>query len=147
MKVIFLKDVKGQGKKGELKEISEGYARNFLFPKGLAKEATEGNMKTLEAQHKSEEKRKEREKQDAQELALKLNELTVKIKAKAGEGGRLFGAISSKQVTEALENQFSIKLDKRKLDMDSIRALGVTEVKAKLYHDVSGVLKVHVVEE
>ncbi|MGO0063898.1 50S ribosomal protein L9 [Brevibacillus fluminis] len=147
MKVIFLKDVKGQGKKGELKEISEGYARNFLFPKGLAKEATEGNMKTLEAQQKSEEKRKEREKQDAQELALKLNELTVKIKAKAGEGGRLFGAISSKQVAEALEDQFKIKLDKRKLDMDSIRALGVTEVKAKLYHDVSAVLKVHVVEE
>lgn len=147
MKVILLKDVKGQGKKGELKEISEGYARNFLFPKGLAKEATEGNMKTLEAQQKSEEKRKEREKQDAQELALKLNELTVKIKAKAGEGGRLFGAISSKQVVEALEEQFSIKLDKRKLDMDSIRALGVTEVKAKLYHDVLAVLKVHVVEE
>ncbi|MGE5701938.1 MAG: 50S ribosomal protein L9 [Clostridia bacterium] len=147
MKVIFLKDVKGQGKKGELKEISEGYARNFLFPKGLAKEATEGNMKTLEAQQKSEEKRKEREKQDAQELALKLNELTVKIKAKAGEGGRLFGAISSKQVVEELEAQFGLKMDKRKLDMDSIRSLGVTEVKAKLYHDVVGTLKVHVVEE
>lgn len=147
MKVIFLKDVKGQGKKGELKEISEGYARNFLFPKGLAKEATDSNMKTLEAQQKSEEKRKEREKQDAQELALKLNELTVKIKAKAGEGGRLFGAISSKQVVEAMEEQFSIKLDKRKLDMDSIRALGITQVKAKLYHDVTAVLKVHAVEE
>lgn len=147
MKVIFLKDVKGQGKKGELKEISEGYARNFLFPKGLAKEATEGNVKTLEAQQKSEEKRKEREKQDAQELALKLNALTVTINAKAGEGGRLFGAISSKQVAEALEAQFSIKLDKRKLDMESIRSLGITQVKAKLYHEVTAVLKVHVVEE
>lgn len=147
MKVIFLKDVKGQGKKGEIKEISEGYARNYLFPKGLAKEATEGNLKALEAQQRSEEKRKEREKQEAQELAQKLNELTVKIKAKAGEGGRLFGAISSKQVTEELEAQFGIKLDKRKLDMESIRSLGVTQVKAKLYSDVVATLKVHVVEE
>lgn len=147
MKVIFLKDVKGQGKKGEIKETSEGYARNYLFPKGLAKEATEGNLKALEAQQRSEEKRKEREKQEAQELAQKLNELTVKIKAKAGEGGRLFGAISSKQVTEELEAQFGIKLDKRKLDMESIRSLGVTQVKAKLYSDVVATLKVHVVEE
>ncbi|MFY0544022.1 50S ribosomal protein L9 [Brevibacillus sp. H7] len=147
MKVIFLKDVKGQGKKGEIKDLSEGYVRNFLLPKGLVKEATEANVKTLEAQKRSEEKRKEQEKLDAQELAAKINELTVKVKGKAGEGGRLFGAISSKQVAEALEEQFKIKLDKRKLEMEPIRALGVTQVKAKLHNEVTATLKVHVVEE
>ncbi len=147
MKVIFLKDVKGQGKKGEVKDLSEGYVRNFLLPKGLVKEATEANVKTLEAQKRSEDKRKEQEKLDAQELAKKINELTVKVKGKAGEGGRLFGAISSKQVAEALEEQFNIKLDKRKLEMEPIRALGVTQVKTKLHNEVTATLKVHVVEE
>lgn len=147
MKVIFLKDVKGQGKKGEIKELSEGYVRNFLLPRGLAKEATDGNVKSLEAQKKSEDKRKEQEKLEAQQLAEKMNEMTVKIKGKAGEGGRLFGAISSKQVVEALEEQFNVKVDKRKLDMEPIRSLGVTQVKTKLYHDIVATLKVHVVEE
>ncbi|AIG28902.1 50S ribosomal protein L9 [Brevibacillus sp. 7WMA2] len=147
MKVIFLKDVKGQGKKGEIKELSEGYVRNFLLPRGLVKEATEGNVKNLEAQKKSEDKRKEQEKLEAQQLAEKMNEMTVKIKGKAGEGGRLFGAISSKQVVEALEEQFNVKVDKRKLDMEPIRSLGVTQVKTKLHHDVVAILKVHVVEE
>lgn len=147
MKVIFLKDVKGQGKKGEVKDLSEGYVRNFLIPKGLAREATEGNIRDLEAKQRSEEKRKEQEKIEAQELAVKMNEMTVKIKGKAGEGGRLFGAISSKQVIQALEEQHKVKLDKRKLEMDAIRALGVTQVKVKLHHDVTATLKVHVVEE
>ncbi|MBA4534926.1 50S ribosomal protein L9 [Brevibacillus halotolerans] len=147
MKVIFLKDVKGQGKKGEIKELSEGYVRNFLLPRGLVKEATEGNVKNLEAQKKSEDKRKEQEKLEAQQLAEKMNEMTVKIKGKAGEGGRLFGAISSKQVVEALEEQFNVKVDKRKLDMEPIRSLGVTQVKTKLHHDIVAILKVHVVEE
>ncbi|RFB35803.1 50S ribosomal protein L9 [Brevibacillus sp. VP] len=147
MKVIFLKDVKGQGKKGEIKELSEGYVRNFLLPRGLVKEATDGNVKNLEAQKKNEDKRKEQEKLEAQQLAEKMNEMTVKIKGKAGEGGRLFGAISSKQVVEALEEQFNVKVDKRKLDMEPIRSLGVTQVKTKLHHDVVAILKVHVVEE
>lgn len=147
MKVIFLKDVKGQGKKGEVKDLSEGYVRNFLIPKGLAREATEGNIRDLEAKQRSEEKRKEQEKIEAQQLAVKMNEMTVKIKGKAGEGGRLFGAISSKQVIQALEEQHKVKLDKRKLEMDAIRALGVTQVKVKLHHDVTATLKVHVVEE
>lgn len=147
MKVIFLQDVKGQGKKGEVKDLSEGYVRNFLLPKGLVKEATNSNVKTLDAQKRSEEKRKEQEKLDAQELGAKLAELTVKVTGKAGEGGRLFGAISSKQVVQALEDQFNIKLDKRKLEMDAIRALGVTQIKAKLHNEVTATLKVHVVEE
>lgn len=147
MKVIFLQDVKGQGKKGEIKDLSEGYVRNFLLPRGLVKLATESNLKTLEAQKRSEAKRKEKEKEDAIELGKKLETITVKIKAKAGEGGRLFGAISSKQVAEALEKQENIKLDKRKLEMDSIRSLGVTQVKVKLHQEVTSTLKVHVIEE
>ncbi|UFJ40425.1 50S ribosomal protein L9 [Brevibacillus humidisoli] len=147
MKVIFLKDVKGQGKKGEVKDLSEGYVRNFLLPKGLVKEATEGNLKTLEKQQKSEERRKEQEKQDAQELAKKLEQLTVKLTGKAGEGGRLFGAVSSKQVAQALEQQHGVQIDKRKLEMEPIRALGVTQIKAKLHNEVTATLKVHVVEE
>lgn len=147
MKVIFLQDVKGQGKKGEIKDLSEGYVRNFLLPRGLVKLATESNLKTLEAQKRSEAKRKEKEKEDAIELGKKLETITVKIKAKAGEGGRLFGAISSKQVAEALEKQENIKLDKRKLEMDSIRSLGVTQVKVKLHQEVTCTLKVHVIEE
>jgi large subunit ribosomal protein L9 len=147
MKVIFLQDVKGQGKKGEVKDLSEGYVRNFLLPKKLVKEATDSNVKTLDAQKRSEDKRKEQEKLDAQELGKKLEELTVKVVGKAGEGGRLFGAISSKQVAQALEDQFKIKVDKRKLEMDAIRALGVTQIKVKLHNEVTVTLKVHVVEE
>lgn len=147
MKVIFLQDVKGQGKKGEVKDLSEGYVRNFLLPKKLVKEATDSNVKTLDAQKRSEDKRKEQEKLDAQELGKKLEELTVKVAGKAGEGGRLFGAISSKQVAQALEDQYKIKVDKRKLEMDAIRALGVTQIKVKLHNEVTVTLKVHVVEE
>ncbi|MBD2860697.1 50S ribosomal protein L9 [Paenibacillus oceani] len=147
MKVIFLKDVKGQGKKGEIKDLSEGYIRNFLLPKGLAAIASEGNVKQLEHQKQSENKRKEKEKADAQELAAKLNEMTVIIKSKAGEGGRLFGSITSKQIAEELEKK-GIHLDKRKIEMaDAIRSLGTMTVKVKLYPDVTAQLRVQVTEE
>lgn len=148
MKVIFLKDVKGQGKKGEVKDLSEGYVRNFLLPQGLAKLASEGNLKTLEVQNASEEKRKAKEKADAIELGKKLEELKVVIKAKAGEGGRLFGAITSKQIAEALAAQAGIKIDKRKIELeDAIRTLGVTQVPVKLHVDVKSKLSVQVTEE
>jgi large subunit ribosomal protein L9 len=147
MKVIFLKDVKGQGKKGEIKDLSEGYIRNFLLPKGLAAIASEGNVKQLEHQKQSENKRKEKEKADAQELAAKLNEMTVIIKSKAGEGGRLFGSITSKQIAEELEKK-GIHLDKRKIEMaDAIRSIGTMTVKVKLYPDVTAQLRVQVTEE
>ncbi len=147
MKVIFLQDVKGQGKKGEIKEVSEGYARNFLLPKGVVQIATEGAKKTLNQQVASAQKKKDNEKKDAQELAARLSELTLVIKAKAGEGGRLFGAITSKQISEALEQQ-KISVDKRKIELEEpIRALGVTKVTVKLYPDVKGTLSVQVVEE
>lgn len=148
MKVIFLKDVKGQGKKGDVKDLSEGYVRNFLLPQGLAKLASDGNLKTLEVQNASEEKRKAKEKADAVELGKKLEELKVVIKAKAGEGGRLFGAITSKQIAEALAAQAGIKIDKRKIELeDAIRTLGVTQVPVKLHVDVKSKLNVQVTEE
>ncbi|CAM4391849.1 50S ribosomal protein L9 [Paenibacillus phoenicis] len=147
MKVIFLQDVKGQGKKGEIKNVSEGYAQNFLIPRGLVRPATEGNVKTLEQQTAAEQKRKQKEKEDAIQLGKKLEEMTVQLKAKAGEGGRLFGAITSKQVAEALEKA-GVKLDKRKIEMhDPIRTLGVTQVPVKLHPEVKSTLKVQVTEE
>jgi large subunit ribosomal protein L9 len=147
MKVIFLQDVKGQGKKGQVKDLSEGYVRNFLLPQGLAKLASDGNLKTLEVQHASEQKRKDKEKQDAQELGKKLEEMTIVIKTKAGEGGRLFGAITSKQIGEALAAQ-GIKVDKRKIELeDPIRTLGVTQVVVKLHPEVKAKLNVQASEE
>jgi large subunit ribosomal protein L9 len=147
MKVIFLQDVKGQGKKGQVKDLSEGYVRNFLLPQGLAKLASDGNLKTLEVQNASEQKRKDKEKEDAQALGKKLEEMTVVIKTKAGEGGRLFGAITSKQIGEALA-ALGIKVDKRKIEMeDPIRSLGVTQVVVKLHPEVKAKLSVQASEE
>jgi large subunit ribosomal protein L9 len=147
MKVIFLQDVKGQGKKGEIKEVSEGYARNFLIKKGLAKVATPGNVKMEEAHKKSEEKRKQQELEDAKELAKVLGETTITIKAKSGEGGRLFGGVSTKQIAEELKKA-NFKVDKRKIELsEPIRTLGYTDVPIKLHQEVTATVKVHVIEE
>ncbi|OAB47472.1 50S ribosomal protein L9 [Paenibacillus antarcticus] len=146
MKVIFIKDIKGQAKKGDVKEVSEGYAANFLFPRGLARSATDGNMKTLENQTSAEQKRKQQEKDEAAELGKKLEEMTIELKAKSGEGGRLFGAITSKQITEVLAAN-GVKIDKRKIELnDPIRTLGVTQVPVKLHPEVKATLKVQVTE-
>ncbi|WP_028550637.1 50S ribosomal protein L9 [Paenibacillus sp. UNC451MF] len=148
MKVILLKDVKGQGKKGEVKNVSEGYANNFLFPQQLAAPANDSSMKVLETQKKAEQRKKDQEKADAVELGKKLESLTVELKAKSGKDGRLFGAITSKQVAEEMEKQHKIKLDKRKIIMEEpIRTLGVTEVAVKLHPEVTSKLKVHAAEE
>lgn len=147
MKVIFMKDVKGQGKIGEVKEVSDGYARNFLVPKGLAKEATSGTIKEIEAIKKSEQKRKDDELKNAKALANTLEEMTLTIKSKAGENGRLFGAVTSKQIADELKNA-KVIIDKRKIVLDDpIRTLGVTQVQIKLYPEVTAKLKVHVIEE
>jgi large subunit ribosomal protein L9 len=147
MKVVFLQDVKGQGKKGEVKEISDGYVRNFLLPRKLVEVATDGSLKTLGQQKKSEDKRKAEEKQAAVELAEKLNQLTVQMKAKAGEGGRLFGAITSKQIAEELEKA-KYKIDKRKILMDdAIRTLGVTKISVRVHPEVTATFAVQVSEE
>ncbi|GAF23285.1 MULTISPECIES: 50S ribosomal protein L9 [Shouchella] len=146
MKVIFLKDVKGKGKKGETKDVAEGYARNYLLPNQLAKEATSGNIKDLEAQKKSQDKKAQAELEDAQAFKQKLEELTITIPAKAGEGGRLFGAVSTKQIAEALQKEVK-KIDKRKIQLDEpIRSLGYTKVPIKIHPEVTAVLNVHVKE-
>ncbi|MBP0724913.1 50S ribosomal protein L9 [Bacillus sp. RG28] len=148
MKVIFLKDVKGKGKLGEVKNVSDGYAHNFLIKNGYAIEATEGNMKTLDAKKKKEAKDAEIELENSKELKNKIEQLTVELKAKSGEGGRLFGSITSKQIADELQKAHGIKLDKRKFEMnDAIRGLGVTNIKVKLHHEVTATLKVHVKEQ
>lgn len=147
MKVIFKQDVKGQGKKGEIKEVSEGYARNFLIPRGLAIEANESNLKTLKAMEKSAELKEQKRFQEALELKATLEALEIRIPAKAGEGGKLFGAVTSKQISDFLEKK-NIDIDKRKIEMnDPIRSLGVTQVPVKIHPKVTAMLKVHVVEE
>ncbi|AJS60671.1 50S ribosomal protein L9 [Paenibacillus sp. IHBB 10380] len=146
MKVIFIKDVKGQGKKGQVKEVSEGFAANFLFPRGLARSATDGNMKTLENQTVAEQKRKDQEKEEAEALGKKLEGMNIVLNAKSGEGGRLFGAITSKQIAETLAG-LGVKIDKRKIELgDPIRNLGVTQVPVKLHPEVKATLKVQVAE-
>jgi len=147
MKVIFLQDVKGQGKRGDVKEVSEGYVRNFLLPKGLVKPASEGNMKVLNAQNASEQRKKDQEREDAKTLAAKLETLTIIVKTKSGEGGRLFGSVTSKQIAESLEKQ-GVRVDKRKIELaEPIRSLGVTQVPVKLHPEVKATLKVQTVEE
>ncbi|MDQ0209119.1 50S ribosomal protein L9 [Alkalicoccobacillus murimartini] len=147
MDVIFLEDVKGKGKKGEHKNVSEGYARNYLLPNKLAVEATKGNLKDLQAKQKSADKKKEEELEDAQAYKAELEALTVEIKAKSGEGGRLFGAISTKQIAETLK-KMKKKVDKRKIGLDEpIRSLGFTDVPIKIHPEVTATVKVHVVEE
>jgi len=147
MKVIFLKDVKGQGKKGEVKEVSEGYARNFLIPRGLVSPANESNLKQLEQLNKAESRRKEKEKEEALSLAEKLKEVTLNFKVKAGEGGRLFGSITSKQIADEMDKK-GYKIDKRKILLDDpIRSLGVTKVNIRLHPDVTATINVQVSEE
>ncbi|MFX3623274.1 MAG: 50S ribosomal protein L9 [Ectobacillus sp.] len=148
MKVIFLKDVKGKGKKGEVKNVADGYAHNFLIKQGLAIEATSANIKSLEAQKRKEEKDAQAELENAKKLKETLEALTVELKAKAGEGGRLFGSITSKQIADELQKAHGLKIDKRKFDMaDAIRALGYTNVVVKLHPQVTAALKVHVIEQ
>ncbi|WP_257351732.1 50S ribosomal protein L9 [Pseudalkalibacillus decolorationis] len=147
MKVILMKDVKGKGKKGEVKNVSEGYARNYLFPNSLAKEATSGNMKTLEQKKKSQEKQAEEERHEAVKLKDELENLKIELSTKAGEGGRLFGSITSKQIAEELKKK-KIKVDKRKIELsEPIRSLGFTNVPIKLHPEVTATLKVQVKEQ
>lgn len=148
MKVIFLEDVKGKGKKGEVKEVSDGYARNVLLKQKKAVEATPAEMAKLRANNKRAEEAAEQELIDAKNLKTTLEGLTVELKAKLGKDGRLFGSITSKQIAEQLQKDHGIKIDKRKMDLkDAIRTLGVTKVNVKLHHEVTAELKVHVAEE
>lgn len=148
MKVVFLKDVKGKGKKGEIKDVAEGYARNFLIKNGHAKEANNQAISELQGQKRLEEKNAAAELQAAKDLKEQLEAITVEIKAKSGEGGRLFGSVSTKQVADALLKKHGFKVDKRKMDCnDGIRSLGFANIPVKLHLDVKATLKVHVIEE
>ena len=147
MKVILQQDVKGQGKKGQLVEVSDGYGRNFLLAKKLAVLATPENVNTMKMQEKAKKAQEAAEKAEAQAIAKKLEELTVKIVAKAGEGGRLFGAVTGKEIADALAKQHGITINKAKLVLDEpIKACGGYKIKAKLGYEISGVVSVMVAE-
>lgn len=150
MKVIFLQDVKGKGKKGDIKEVPNGYAQNFLIKNNLAKPANNESMAELKGKQKAKEKQDAEVLAEARELKalLEKEETVVKINAKAGEDGRLFGSIPSKQIADALNKQYKIKIDKRKIELDQpIRALGFTQVPVKLHAQVTATINVHTIQE
>ncbi len=147
MKVIFLEDVKGQGKKGDVKDVPVGYARNYLLKNKLAVEATPGNLSKLKGQQKRAEKDAAEELEEAKETKRKVEEITVEMTAKSGEGGRLFGSITTKQIADELAKKDGIKVDRRRMELpDPIRSLGYTNVPIKLHAEVTATLKVHVIE-
>lgn len=148
MIVILNKDVKGTGKAGDVVKVSDGYARNMLIPRGMATEATEGNIRSLEKQKKIAADKKAAEKAEAQAQAAKIAEISVVIKTKAGDGGKIFGSITSKDIAEALEKQHKIAVDKKKIQLGNpIKMTGEMSVAIKLYPEVSANLKVVVEAE
>ena len=147
MKVILQQDVKGQGKKGQLVDVSDGYARNFLLAKKLAVLATPENVNTMKQQEKAKKAQMAAEKAEAEATAKKLEGLTVKVAAKAGEGGRLFGAVTAKEVSEALAAQHGVNIAKAKLVLDEpIKACGGYKIKAKLGYEIVATVTVMVAE-
>ena len=148
MKVIFLTDVKGQGKKDELKEVSDGYARNYLIPRKLVAEATSDSLNAIKLKEKAKIAHAAKEKALAEENAKKLESIVVKVFAKAGTGGRLFGSVTSKEISEALLKQFDISIDKNKIvQNEPIKTFGSFSVKCKLGSEVSGTINLVVTEE
>ena len=148
MKVILKADIKGVGKKDEVINASDGYARNFLFPKNLAVEANAENMSKLKAKQDSNAFKKSQEKEEAQRVAEKLSKILLKVKVKAGANGKIFGGVSSKEIAENLESQYQIKVDKKKIDLkDAIKTLGTFSVDIKLFEGVVGKVKIDVISE
>lgn len=147
MKVILLKDVKGLGKAGDLVNAKDGYARNFLFPKKLAIEATPANLEKWKERKKLEAEQEKKEHEEALKLREKLESISVELKGKAGEGGKLFGSITSKDIAENLKKQHNIDVDRRKIEMkDNIKSIGETLVEVRVYPEITAKLKVKVVE-
>lgn len=143
MKVILKENIKSIGKKDEIVNVSDGYARNFLFVKNLAVEATPGNLAKLQTKKDSAAFKKDQEKQEAEKVAEKLSKITLDFKVKAGENGKIFGGISSKEIAEKLESEYQIKVDKKKIDLkEPIKILGVKRVDIKLFEGVVGTVKV-----
>ena len=148
MKVIFNTDVRGQGRKGEMKEVSDGYARNYLLPRKLASEATADALNALKLKEKAKAAQMAKEKALAEENAKRLSGVVVQISARAGQGGRLFGAVTSQEIADALREQHGIELEKNKIvQAEPIKQLGSFEVKAKLGYEVSGTINVLVTEK
>ena len=145
MKVILLQDVKKMGKKGDVIEASDGYARNYLFPRKLAEEATANALHVVNAKKENERKKKLAELEAAQKLAAELKGKEVTINAKAGDSGRLFGAITNKDVAEVINSKFNLSIDKKKIVMDTIKVAGGYEIEVKLYPEVSTKMKVIIV--
>lgn len=148
MKVILKADIKGVGKKDEVINASDGYARNFLFPKNLAVEANNENMSKLKAKQNSAKFQKEQEKEEAMKIAEKLSKILVKIKVKAGENGKIFGGVSAKEIAQELEKEYQIKVDKKKIDLkETIKTLGMQTVEIKLFEGVIGKVKIDIIGE
>lgn len=148
MKVIFIKDLKGQGKCGEEKNISDGYAKNFLIPKGYAIEATASNLNDLKGKKESEAYKKEKEIEFANDLKTKIEEISVTLTAKGGESDKLFGSVTSKEIANKLKSEHGIEVDKKKFVLpDGIKTFGTTNVDIKLYPGISAKLKVNVIKE
>ncbi len=148
MKIILQQDVKGQGKKGQMVEVSEGYARNYLLPRKLAVPATADAINTRNLKEKARRAEEQRQREEAVAAAEKLKECMVKVTAKAGAGGRLFGAVTTKEISDALKAQYGLDIPKQKLVLeDPIKAFGSYQVKAKLGYEVTGTVYVSVFEE
>lgn len=147
MKVILQTDVKSLGKKGEAVEVSEGYARNYLIPRGLAVLATDANLRSLKQEQDAKQNRKDREKRDAEQLAAKIVKMKVSVTAKAGESGKIFGSITSADIAAALEKQ-GVKVDKRRIELkEPIKVLGEYAVEVRVFQEMSATLKVKVTGE
>ena len=147
MKVILLQDIRGKGKKGQMIEASDGYARNYLLPRKMAVEATADNVNTMKMNDKAKAEQMAREKAQAQEFAEKLKHIPVEFNAKSGNGGRLFGSITSQEVADALKQQSGIAIDKKKIVQDEpIKSFGTFSLKAKLGYEIVATITVHVSE-
>ncbi len=148
MKVILTQDIKNIGKKDQILEVNDGYARNFLIPKKLGVQATTANLALLKSKQESKDFKKQEEKKEAQKISEKLEKIRLDIKVKSGENGKIFGGVTSKEIVEILKDKYSINIEKKKVDLkETIKTAGITIVEIKLFEGVIGKVKVNVIPE